>query len=195
MVPEAGFHILEIMDVPVVLVQRVLDERLVARLHAHPEHEVGRHEQRVRPALAGEVVVLRHRVLEHPVGEPQRLRPQVVDLARHELPVALISRGLVQRDQAVAHGALVHGPRLRQPQLDELVDARPQKLQVFPLPGCLVSPADPIVGHTAGPVPRHIHPHSALHDMVDLFLDLRTVKNQSVHRSFCSFSSCSALRP
>ena len=183
-------RVLQVFDMPVILVQRVVDEGGVLEQHAHPQQEEGSHEQRVGPGLLGEIVVDRDGVLQYPVTEPQGLVFQIVHLALGDVQVPLVAGVLIQRDEAMSHRAGVDGP-LGQAQLDVFVHTVLHEFEVLLLAGDLVGLADAVIGHTAGPVPGHVHPHRARHHGVDGLFDLCFVKNQSCHLIISPF----AIRP
>ena len=176
-VPEPGGGLLQVFYVPVVLVQRVVYQGFVLKLHANPQQEVRRHEQGVRPGLLREVVAGGDRVLQYPLAEAQGLILQVVHLAHDDIQVLFLPGMLIQRQAAVAHGAGVHRP-VREPQLRILVHPGPDHVQILLLPGGLIGTAYPVIGHSAGPVPGHVHAHGARHYCVYCFLYAAVVKGQ-----------------
>ena len=165
-VPQAGGFVLKVLDVPVVLVQRVVDERLVPQHHAGAQHEVRGHEQRIRPALLREVILVGYGVLEHAVAEAQRAVAQIVQLAQGDIQVFLLACRLVEREHGVAHRAGVHRP-VGKPQLDVFVYAGAQQIEVFLILRHAVRLADAQIRHAAGPVPHHIHVHGSADDGID----------------------------
>ena len=186
-VVQPAFGVLQVLDVPVILVQRIVDELFVLQQYAHAQQEEARHKECVCPRLLGEIVVDRDGVLQNMIAEAQRLLFKILDLAFGDVQILFITGMLIQGDQAVPHRAGVDRPA-RQAQLNILVHAVLDKLQVALIFGDLIRLADAVVGHAAGPVPRHIHPHRAVHDLVDGSLDLGFVKNQVCHGSLLFYS-------
>ena len=154
----------------------------VLQQYAHAQQEEARHKECVCPRLLGEIVVDRDGVLQNMIAEAQRLLFKILDLAFGDVQILFITGMLIQGDQAVPHRAGVDRPA-RQAQLNILVHAVLDQLQVALIFGDLIRLADAVVGDTAGPVPRHIHPHRAVHDLVDRALDLGLIKNQVCHGS------------
>ena len=179
-VPQSGLLVLQVLDVPVVLVQRVVHERLVAEHHARAQHEVRRHEQRVRPALLREVVLVGDGVLQHVVAKAQRAMAQVIELAQCDVPVLFVAGDLIQREHRVAHGAGVHRPA-GQAKLDVFVHARLEEIEVFPVAGDAVGLADAQIRDAAGPVPHHIHVHGLADNRVDCTQHAVPVKGDVRH--------------
>ena len=179
---------------PVILVQGVVDEGLVVEQHAHTQQEEGCHEQGVGPGLFGEVVVHRNGVLQYMVPETQGFLFQIFHLALGDVQILFVAGVLVQGDEAVAHGAGVHRP-FGQAQLDVFVHTVLDQLQVLFVFGHLIGFADAVIGHAAGPVPGHIHPHGALHNGVDGLFNLLFVVNQSGHGLYSPFAISVAGRP
>ena len=66
---------------PVILVQRIVDQGLVLQKHAHPQQEEARHKEHVCPGLLGKVVVDRDGVLQNMIAKAQSLLFQILDLA------------------------------------------------------------------------------------------------------------------
>ena len=66
---------------PVILVQRIINQSLILQKHAHPQQEEARHKERIRPRLLGKVVVDRDGVLQNMIPEAQRFFFQILDLA------------------------------------------------------------------------------------------------------------------
>ena len=187
MVVQSALGVLQVLDVPVILVQRIINQGLVLQKHAHPQQEEARHKERVCPRLLGKVVVDRDGVLQNMIPEAQRLLFQIFDLAFGDVQILFITGMLIQGNQAMSHGAGVDRP-VGQAQLDILVHAVLDQLQITLVFGDLIRLADAVVGDTAGPVPRHIHAHRAVHDLVDGSLDLGFVKNQVCHCSLLFYS-------
>ena len=88
---------------PVILVQRIIDQSLVLQKHAHPQQEEARHKERIRPRLLGKVVVDRDGVLQNMIAEAQRFFFQILDLAFGDVQILFIAGMLIQGDQAVPH--------------------------------------------------------------------------------------------
>ena len=182
---QAVAGVLQIFDVPVPLVQRIVDHVLILQLHAHAQKDEGRHEQGVRPGLLRKIIVGGDRMLQHMVAESESIVPDIIHLAHQDIPVTLFPRGLIQRDQAVPHGAGIYRPHLGQSQFDQLVHPVLQKLQIFFLSRFLISLADSVIGHAARPVPGQIHVHGLMYDPVDHVFDLFFVIFQLQHTSSC----------
>ena len=102
-VVQPALGVLQVLDVPVILVQRIIDQGLVLQKHAHPQQEEGRHKERIRPRLLGEVVVDRDGVLQNMIPEAQRFFFQILDLAFGDVQILFIAGMLIQGDQAVPH--------------------------------------------------------------------------------------------
>ena len=83
------------MDMPVVLIQRIVNHLGIVKLHAHAKQEKSRHEQSVRPGLFRKIIVGRHRMLKHMVTEPKGLLLQVMHLAHHHIPIFFIPGCLI----------------------------------------------------------------------------------------------------
>lgn len=130
MVPQAGFGILEVLDVPVILVKGVVNERGVLLENTHPQKHEGRHEQGIRPGLLGEVVLGGDGVLKHVISKTQGVVFQVIHLLLDDLPVLFVTGGLVKRQHGVAHGAGVHR-KDRKAQLDVFLGPGFEHVQVF----------------------------------------------------------------
>ena len=103
MVVQPALRVLQVLDVPVILVQRIIDQGLVLQKHAHPQQEEARHKERVCPRLLGEVVVDRDGVLQNMIAEAQRFFFQILDLAFGDVQILFIAGMLIQGDQAVPH--------------------------------------------------------------------------------------------
>ena len=102
-VVQSALGVLQVLDVPVILVQCIVDQGLVLQKHAHPQQEEARHKERIRPRLLGKVVVDRDGVLQNMIAEAQRLFFQILDLAFGDVQILFIAGMLIQGDQAVPH--------------------------------------------------------------------------------------------
>ncbi|MNL46302.1 hypothetical protein D3C87_1690030 [compost metagenome] len=73
MEPEAGARVLQVFDMPVILIEGILDHRLIIQLASDTQQEKGRHKQRIRPSLLRKIIRHGYRMLQHIVSEPQRM--------------------------------------------------------------------------------------------------------------------------
>ena len=172
MIPETIFHILKIMNVPVILIQCILDQFLVLLRHSHPQQQIGGHKQSIRPALLRKIIAGGNRVLKNPVPKPQCLLSQILHLTHDQITVTAITGGFKKCQKTVPHGAFIHRPYLRYSQSDVFVNPFLQKREILLIPRCLIRPANPVIGHAAGPVPGHVHPHGSPHNPVGQFYQL-----------------------
>ena len=122
-------------------------------------------------------------MLQHMVRKPKRIVGYVSNLAHKDVIVLLIICSLVQGDQAMSHGAGIHGPHSGQPQVNEFVNSVLQQIQVLFFSRFLISLADAVIRHPAGPVPGQIHIHGFPDNLVDHLFDLFLVILQSQHMS------------
>ena len=102
-VVQSALGVLQVLDVPVILVQRIINQSLVLQKHAHPQQEEARHKERICPRLLGKVVVDRDGVLQNMIPEAQRFFFQILDLAFGDVQILFIAGMLIQGDQAVPH--------------------------------------------------------------------------------------------
>ena len=102
-IPQAGVGILQIFDVPVILVQCIVNQLCIVLLHAYTQQEIGCHKQRIRPRLLRKIIFRGYGVLQNVLPKAQRLGAQIFDLIHHDIPVTRILRRLIQRDAAVPH--------------------------------------------------------------------------------------------
>ena len=105
-------------------------------------------------------------MLQHSVAKAQRLLPEIADFAHHNVPVFLFPRSLIKRQQTMPHGAGVHRPHWRKPQIDQLVHPVLKKRQILFIPCLLIGVGNPIISHSAGPFPCEIHLHGPSDDPV-----------------------------
>ena len=69
--PAAG--ILQIFDMPVILIQCIVDHILVLVHNAHPQQQKCCHKQGVTPCLLREIIVSGHRMLQHMIRKTERI--------------------------------------------------------------------------------------------------------------------------
>ena len=100
---QAAFGVLQVLDVPVILVQGIVNQLFVFEQHTHAQQEEARHKKRVSPRLLGEIVVDRDRVLQYVIAEAQRVLFQIFHLAFGDVQILFIPGVLVERNQAVPH--------------------------------------------------------------------------------------------
>ena len=186
MIVKSAAGILKILDMPIILIQRIVYHVLVLVHDPYAQKQKRCHEQGVAPGLLRKVIVGRYRVLKHMVRKAQGILGYVCNLAHKNIVIFLLISGLVQRDQAVPHGAGVHSPHSGQPQINKLIHPILQQLQILLVSGLLIGLADPVIGHAARPVPGQIHVHGLAHDLMDHFLNLFFVILQSQHNSLRS---------
>ncbi len=156
---EVRFGVLQQFFVPVVLGERVLNKRGIAELEACAQHEECRHEQCVRPSLAGKVVVCGDGVLEDALAEAERLLFQVFGLSDDEIEIFPLSGRFVQVEEAVSHRHGVHHEG-RQPQIEVFVHPGGEAFHVLDSVRGTPGSADAVERHASGPVPAEIHAES-----------------------------------
>ena len=169
------------MDMPVILIQRILNNLLILQLHAHSEQEKRRHKKRIGPGLFREIIICGNRMLQHMVPKPQRILTLISHLAHRHVPILRIPGRFIQRDQAMPHSARIHRPLRRQPQLHILIHPVFQKLQILLILRNLPRLCDSIISHTARPVPGQVHIHCLMDNPVNNLRYLFPVKIQFQH--------------
>ncbi|MNC29431.1 hypothetical protein D3C75_776770 [compost metagenome] len=154
--PEAGARVLQVFDMPVILIQGILDHSLIIQLASDTQQEKCRHKQRIRPSLLRKIICHGYRMLQHIVSEPQRMILEIIHLAHYNIPIFLVAGLFVQRDQHMAHGTGVDRP-VRHAQLDIFIRPLDKHIQVIFISCSLIGSGYPIISHPARPVPRQVH--------------------------------------
>ena len=172
---KTAFRILKIIDMPVPLVQGILNQFRIFLSHPIAQHQICRHKQGIRPRLLRKIILGRHRMLQHMISETQRLCPQILYLAFQKLPVPGLPARLIQRHQTMPHGTGIHRPGFRKSQRNQLIHPCLQQLQIFLFSRSFIGRGNAIVSHAAGPVPGQIHLHGPFHDSVNSLFHLLSV--------------------
>ena len=121
MVIKTAAGILQIFDVPVILVQCIVNHIFIFIHSAHAQQQVCRHEQRIRPCLFREIIVCGNRMLKNAVSEPQGIFGDKFHLAHQDIVIFLFPCRLVQRHKAMPHGTGIHRPYLGKPQINQFI--------------------------------------------------------------------------
>ncbi|MNC52171.1 hypothetical protein D3C75_1015020 [compost metagenome] len=152
MVPEPGAWVLQVFDVPVILIQGILDHGLILQFASYPQQEKGRHKQRIRPSLLRKIIRYGYRMLQHMISEPQRSILKIIHFAHYNIPIFLVACLFIQSDQHMTHGTSVHRP-VRQAKLDIFIRPLDKPVQILFIPCGLIGSGYPIISHPAGPFP------------------------------------------
>ncbi|MNC30057.1 hypothetical protein D3C75_783290 [compost metagenome] len=165
-IEQIGLGVLEILLMPVELVQGIVDVFLLVQLEAQTQQEVGGHKQGVGPGLLREVVIRGNGVLEYAFAEADGFLAQVLSFHQSKIQVLLVACRFVQGNHGMSHGAGIHHQR-RDAQLQIFIHPFDKEIDIFLVAGYFPSLGDAVKGNTAGPVPGEVNIHCSADNTVD----------------------------
>ena len=108
------------------------------------------------------------------IPKAQSMICEVIQFIIYDFFIDLIPSLLIERQKHMAHGAGIYR-KVRKPQADQLIYPLFYHIKVLLISCRFIGLSHSIIGHTAGPVPGHIHVHGALCHFIHSCLKLSLI--------------------